>query len=61
MTRIAIENITPEKFDQEFVTKNRPVIVTGVSKGWPATTLWTEERLVWICIKSLGDTSSLFF
>ena len=35
--------VSPEEFFREYVTKNRPVILTDVLSGWRALDKWTPE------------------
>ncbi|NOK00899.1 MULTISPECIES: cupin-like domain-containing protein [Myxococcus] len=38
-----IDNPTPEEFYREFVSKGRPVILTGIASTWPACGRWTPR------------------
>lgn len=46
-----VENITPEEFRTRYYEPRKPLIITGLSKSWPAYEKWT-----WDYFKSLvGD------
>ncbi len=38
-----IEKPSVEEFQHEFVMQNKPVIISGVAKDWPACSLWNPE------------------
>src|SRR6188768_3160741 len=38
-----VENISPEAFKKDYYDKRKPVIITGLSKTWPAYTKWTWD------------------
>lgn len=38
-----VENITPEAFKKNYYDKRKPVIITGLSKTWPAYEKWTWD------------------
>lgn len=38
-----IENPSVEEFQQNFVIPNKPVIISGIAKHWPACSLWKPE------------------
>lgn len=38
-----VENITPEAFKENYYDKRKPVIITGLSKNWPAYNKWTWD------------------
>lgn len=40
-----IDSIEKTKFYQEYVAKNRPVIITGLTNDWPATNKWDFSYL----------------
>lgn len=39
------EDLEPDEFLERYYAVNRPVILTGEMKGWPALDLWTPEYL----------------
>jgi hypothetical protein len=43
--RVMPANITPERFEEEFVRAGEPVVFRGVCAGWPART-WSFEDIV---------------
>src|SRR5262249_53294186 len=38
-----VESLTPEQFENEYVRRSRPVIMTNGMKDWPALREWTPE------------------
>lgn len=38
-----VESISPEDFHQRYFKPRKPLILTGLSKNWPAYTKWTWE------------------
>ena len=40
-----VETPTREEFEENYVKRRRPVILTGVATGWKAFTEWTPEYL----------------
>src|SRR5688572_16811184 len=40
-----IENPNREEFARDWLTKGRPVIITGAAAKWPATSQWTTDLL----------------
>ncbi|WP_143310479.1 cupin-like domain-containing protein [Chitinophaga vietnamensis] len=46
-----VENITPEEFRKKYYEPRKPVVISGLSKNWPAFNKWT-----WDYFKSIvGD------
>ena len=43
--RVAAEDLTSQRFQQEFFSRARPVVITGATDGWPARE-WTIDNLV---------------
>jgi lysine-specific demethylase 8 len=41
-----VENPTNQEFVSNFVSKGKPVVITGAMTDWQALTEWTPERLV---------------
>jgi len=39
-------DITPEQFQREYVYLNRPVVLRGLCKDWPATKTWSRASLL---------------
>ena len=48
-----VDNITPEAFKKDYYDKRKPVIITGLSKSWPAYHKWT-----WDYFKSIVGTQT---
>ncbi len=46
-----VENITPERFKKEYLYKEKPVVIRGLWKDYPATRKWTVAYFK----KRLGD------
>ncbi|XXT19048.1 cupin-like domain-containing protein [Sorangium sp. So ce429] len=38
-----IERPSPDHFQREYVSRRRPVVLTGVASRWPAVTRWSPE------------------
>lgn len=38
-----VENITPEEFRKQYYEPRKPVVISGLSKEWPAREKWTWE------------------
>lgn len=38
-----VEHITPEAFRKEYYEPRKPVVITGLSKAWPARDKWTWD------------------
>jgi Cupin-like domain len=38
-------NLSPRDFQEEFLNKNKPVVITDLAAQWPATEKWTFEWL----------------
>ena len=41
-----VENISPEDFKNNYYNKMKPVIITGLSKQWPAYTKWNWDYFI---------------
>lgn len=39
----SVEDIAPEDFKRNYYEKNKPLIITGLAKKWPAYTKWNWE------------------
>lgn len=37
-----------EEFLGEFVSKNRPVLIKGLAKDWPALEKWTDKQFKYL-------------
>jgi hypothetical protein len=40
------ENLSKEDFYQDYVSKGRPVLVSGLLDDWPGTTTWSRKGLL---------------
>ena len=49
--RLNASDITPLQFQQQFVARNKPVVLTGAIEHWPALKLWSAEYL----LNKIGD------
>ena len=49
-----VENITPKAFKEQYYDTRKPVIITGLSKSWPAYNKWT-----WDYFKSVVGTQTV--
>ena len=52
MGRAAIEHVSPLQFQREYVSGNKPVVITGAIDHWPALQLWNSASLA----AAAGDT-----
>ena len=44
-----ISGISPREFQREYVSKNRPAILTDVISEWPALRKWTPRFFAEMC------------
>ncbi|XP_040580786.1 bifunctional arginine demethylase and lysyl-hydroxylase JMJD6 [Lepeophtheirus salmonis] len=44
--RIAVDEVSREKFIELYESKYKPIVITGVVKKWDANSKWTLERLI---------------
>lgn len=43
--RLNASDVTPLQFQQQFVARNKPVVLTAAIEHWPALKLWSAEYL----------------
>jgi hypothetical protein len=41
-----VENISPEDFKNNYYNQNKPLIITGLAKQWPASTKWNWDYFI---------------
>src|SRR3989338_7027585 len=41
--RFSIENLSKKDFERQFMRLNRPVVLEGMARNWPATRHWTLD------------------
>ena len=51
LPRLSARNLTALQFQQQFVTRNKPVVLTDAVEHWPALKLWSAEYL----LQRVGD------
>ena len=44
--RLSARDLTALAFQQQFVARNRPVVLTDAVKHWPALKLWSTQYLL---------------
>lgn len=49
--RLNASDITPLQFQQQFVARNKPVVLTAAIEHWPALKSWSAEYL----LNKIGD------
>jgi hypothetical protein len=50
--RVSIHELTVERFQKDFENE-MPVIVTGVTDGWPAKRKWRKKEMMKRCVKAI--------
>ena len=46
--RVDCENLSVQEFIEKYESKNRPVIIRGLTKGWKVDKYWTFEVFIYI-------------
>lgn len=46
LQRVSASSLSHEEFVERFERPGVPVIITGLTDAWPASKLWTDERLL---------------
>ncbi|MCL6524264.1 MAG: cupin-like domain-containing protein [Thermoflavifilum sp.] len=41
-----VDNLSPETFREKYLKPRKPVVITGLSRNWPALTKWTWDYFI---------------
>jgi hypothetical protein len=51
ITRLVVQDLTPQAFACKFEQPRLPVVITGITDAWPAQHEWMPEQLLQQCGK----------